>query len=134
MLDGRRLRVSQARTLEGALIGTGIPFRANLRWKDAYLRMLGSVMDQAAGIRRPGAAALDLAYVAAGRFDGFFELGLAPWDTAAGVLLVQEAGGNVGTFTGKPYDDRGHLVAGSPRIQQALLELLRPHLPEELVD
>ena len=134
MLDGRRLRVSQTRTLESALIGTGIPFRANLRWKDTYLKMLGSVMDHAAGVRRPGAAALDLAYVAAGRFDGFFELGLSPWDTAAGVLLIQEAGGNVGTLTGKAYDDRGHLVAGSPRTYQALLELLRPHLPDDLVD
>ena len=134
MLDGKRLRVSQTRSLKGALIGTGIPFRANLKWKDAYLQMLGSVMDHAAGVRRPGAAALDLAYVAAGRFDGFFELGLSPWDTAAGVLLIQEAGGNVGTLTGKPYDDRGHLVAGSPRTYQALLELLRPHLPEDLID
>ncbi len=134
VLEGRRLRVSQQKTLDTALVGTGIPYRANLKWKDAYLKMLGSVMEHTAGVRRPGSAALDLAYVAAGRFDCFFELGLSPWDTAAGILLIQEAGGSVGTFTGKTYEDGGHLVAGSPRAYTALLELLRPHLPEDLID
>jgi myo-inositol-1(or 4)-monophosphatase len=131
-LEGRRLRVSTAKGLEGSLIGTGFPYRENLRWIDAYLAMLKAVMQNTAGVRRPGSAALDLAYVAAARYDAFFEFGLAPWDTAAGVLLVQEAGGQVGTFAGRDYDDSGHIVAGSPKAYAALLELLRPHVPKDL--
>ncbi len=99
-LENRRMRVSKARTLEGALIATGFPYRANIRYLDAYLGMLRAVTEQAAGVRRPGSAALDLAYVAAGRVDGFWEIGLSPWDTAAGTLLIQEAGGRIGTLTG----------------------------------
>src|SRR5258708_22087118 len=94
-LDNRRMRVSKARTLEGALIATGFPYRANTRYLDAYLAMLKAVTLQVAGVRRPGAAALDLAYVAAGRVDAFWEIGLAAWDTAAGTLLIQEAGGRI---------------------------------------
>src|ERR1700749_3947442 len=98
-LEGKKIRVSTQRTLEGSLIGTGFPFRAGDQI-DAYLAMLKAVMTVAAGVRRPGAASLDLAYVAAGRIDGFWEFGLSPWDTAAGTLLIQEAGGRVGTATG----------------------------------
>ena len=131
-LDNHRMRVSKARALEGALIATGFPYRANTRYLDAYLAMLKAVTLQVAGVRRPGAAALDLAYVAAGRVDAFWELGLAPWDTAAGTLLIQEAGGHIGTLAGAEYRQEGHIVAGSPKVYAALVELLAPHVPEEL--
>jgi len=98
--DGRKIRVSKQTTLEGSLIATGFPFRADSPWLDEYLAMQKAVMVKAAGLRRPGAAALDLAYVAAGRCDGFWEMGLKPWDTAAGTLLITEAGGRVGTLSG----------------------------------
>jgi myo-inositol-1(or 4)-monophosphatase len=94
--------------------------------------MLREVTLQAAGIRRPGSAALDLAYVAAGRVDAFWEIGLSAWDTAAGTLLIQEAGGRTGTLTGAEYTQQGHIVAGTPRVYAALLELLAPHVPAEL--
>jgi myo-inositol-1(or 4)-monophosphatase len=131
-LDERRIRVSKAKSLDTALIGTGFPYRANLRWLDAYMEMLKSVMQKTAGVRRPGSASLDLAYVAAGRTDAFWELGLSPWDTAAGVLLVQEAGGRVGTLTGDEYRLGGDIVAGSPKAYEALLEVLAPHVPDDL--
>ncbi len=131
-LDNRRMRVSKQRTLEGALIGTGFPYRANTRFMDAYLQMLKSVMQQTAGVRRPGAAALDLAYVAAGRVDAFWEIGLSPWDTAAGTLLIQEAGGRIGTLSGGEYRQGGHVLAGTPKVYDALLELFAPYLPPEL--
>ncbi len=131
-LDGRRLRVAPRPGLDGALIGTGFPFRENRRWLKPYLAMLELVMDRAAGVRRPGAASLDLAYVAAGRLDGFWEVGLSPWDTAAGQLLITEAGGRVGTLAGEPYQDGGNIIAGSPRVFTALAELFAPLLDEEL--
>jgi myo-inositol-1(or 4)-monophosphatase len=131
-LDNHRMRVSKARTLEGALVATGFPYRANVQYLDAYLAMLREVTLQAAGIRRPGSAALDLAYVAAGRVDAFWEIGLSAWDTAAGTLLIQEAGGRTGTLTGAEYTQQGHIVAGTPRVYAALLELLAPHVPAEL--
>jgi len=131
-LDGRRIRVSKQLTLEGALIGTGFPYRANTRWIDDYLAMLKSVMQQTAGIRRPGAASLDLAYVAAGRTDGFWEIGLNAWDTAAGTLLITEAGGRIGTLSGGDYRQGGNVVAGTPKVYEALVECLRPHVPEAL--
>jgi myo-inositol-1(or 4)-monophosphatase len=131
-LENRRIRVSKQRTLEGALIATGFPYRANQRHADAYLGMMKAVMEATAGIRRPGSAALDLAYVAAGRVDGFWEIELAPWDTAAGVLLIQEAGGRVGTLSGAEYRHEGNVLAGTPRVYAALLELIGPHLTPEL--
>ena len=131
-LDNRRMRVSKQRTLEGALIGTGFPFRADARYLDSYFAMLKAATQSTAGIRRPGAAALDLAYVAAGRIDGFWEFGLAPWDTAAGTLLVQEAGGHIGTLTGAEYRQGGNVIAGTPKVYAALLELFAPFVPEEL--
>jgi myo-inositol-1(or 4)-monophosphatase len=94
--------------------------------------MLRAVTLQAAGVRRPGAAALDMAYVAAGRVDAFWEIGLSPWDTAAGTLLIQEAGGHIGTLSGAEYRQAGHVVAGTPKVYSALIELLAPHVPEEL--
>ena len=132
LLDGRRIRVSRQRTLDGALIGTGFPYRSNVRYLKPYLAMLEVVMSAAAGVRRPGSAALDLAYVASGRTDGFWEIGLAPWDTAAGTLLVTEAGGRIGTLTGAEYRQGGHVVAGSPKVYAALLEAIAPHVPADL--
>jgi len=132
LLEGRRIRVSRQPGLEGALIGTGFPYRSNTRWLDPYLQMMKTVMAGAAGIRRPGAAALDLAYVAAGRLDGFWEIGLSPWDTAAGTLLIQEAGGHIGTLTGGEYKQGGNIIAGNPKVYAALVEALGPHIPEEL--
>ena len=131
-VDGKRIRVSSQAGLERALIGTGFPYRTNLRWLEHYMAMLRAVMENTAGIRRPGAAALDLAYVAAGRLDAFWELGLSPWDTAAGTLLITEAGGLVGTLTGEEYKQGGHILVGTPKVYEPLLALLAPHLPAEL--
>jgi myo-inositol-1(or 4)-monophosphatase len=131
-LDGKRIRVSKQAELEGSLIGTGFPYRANARWIDEYLAMLKAVMQQTAGIRRPGAASLDLAYVAAGRIDGFWEIGLNAWDTAAGTLLITEAGGLIGTLSGGEYRQGGNVIAGTPKVYEALVEALRPFVPEEL--
>jgi myo-inositol-1(or 4)-monophosphatase len=131
-LDNHRMRVCKARALEGALIATGFPYRANMRHLDAYLEMLRAVTLSVAGVRRPGAAALDLAYVAAGRVDAFWEIGLSPWDTAAGTLLIQEAGGRTGTLSGGEYRQEGHIVAGTPKVYAALVELLAPFVPAEL--
>ncbi|MEE8118267.1 MAG: inositol monophosphatase family protein [Gammaproteobacteria bacterium] len=128
-LDGRRIRVADRRDLEGSLIGTGFPFR-ELDQLNEYLAMFQAIIKHAAGIRRPGAAALDLAYVAAGRLDGFWEMGLSEWDIAAGALLIQEAGGLVGDLAGGPtYLDQGNIVAGNQKIFAALVKIIRPHLP-----
>ena len=131
-LDDKRIRVSKQVTLDGALIGTGFPYRANMQWLDAYMDMFKVLTQQAAGLRRPGAASLDLAYVAAGRLDGFWELGLAPWDTAAGKLLITEAGGLISTLGGGEYEHQGHIVAGTPKVHAALLEAIAPFVPAEL--
>ena len=131
-LDDKKMRVSKSKGLEGALIGTGFPYRANLKWLDSYMAMFKAVTLATAGLRRPGSAALDLAWVAAGRTDAFWELGLSPWDTAAGSLLVVEAGGRVGTLTGGDYELGGDIVAGTPKTYEALIELLAPHVPEDL--
>jgi myo-inositol-1(or 4)-monophosphatase len=131
-LDGKRVRVSKRRTLEGSLVGTGFPYRANVQYIKPYLGMLEVVMGSAAGVRRPGSAALDLAYVACGRLDGFWEIGLSPWDTAAGSLLITEAGGMIGTLTGREYRQGGHLVAGTPKVYAALLQAIAPHVPADL--
>jgi myo-inositol-1(or 4)-monophosphatase len=131
-LEGRKIRVSKQATLEGSLIATGFPFRADAPYLDEYLAMLKSVMTQASGIRRPGAAALDLAYVAAGRVDGFWEIGLKPWDTAAGILLITEAGGRVGTLTGEDYRQGGHIVGGTQKVFTALVAALAPHVTDAL--
>ena len=131
-LEGKKIRVSSQRTLEGSLIGTGFPYRMEAAHIDDYLAMLKVIMGTAAGVRRPGAAALDLAYVAAGRIDGFWEFGLAPWDTAAGTLLIQEAGGRVGTPAGSEYALGPNIVAGNPKVYQGLLDALDPLTPAAL--
>ena len=124
-LNNRRLRVSKRTRLDDALIGTGFPFRKGDDL-DTYLEMFKKVAERCVGLRRPGAAAIDLAYVAAGRYDGFFEIGLKPWDVAAGSLLVTEAGGLVGNFTGESdFLHREELVTGSPRIYAQLVALLK---------
>jgi myo-inositol-1(or 4)-monophosphatase len=94
--------------------------------------MMKAVIQRASGVRRPGSAALDLAYVAAGRTDGFWEIGLKAWDTAAGTLLIREAGGLVGTLDGGEYKQGGNIVAGNPRVFNELLETIAPFLPPEL--
>ena len=131
-LENHRMRVSKQRTLEGALLATGFPYRQDEPYADNYFAMLRSLSAQVAGIRRPGSAALDLAYVAAGRVDGFWELGLKPWDTAAGTLLIQEAGGRVGTLDGAVYQLGANIVAGAPKVYEALILALAPHVPAAL--
>jgi myo-inositol-1(or 4)-monophosphatase len=131
-VENKRLRVSRQRTLEGSLIGTGFPYRDNLHLLDPYMAMMKAVIQRASGLRRPGAAALDLAYVAAGRTDGFWEIGLKPWDTAAGTLLIREAGGLVATLDGGEYKQGGNIVAGTPRVFNELLETIAPFLTDEL--
>lgn len=126
-LDGKRIRVSSQNGLERSLVGTGFPYRNNVQWMDAYMAMLRAVMEQTAGVRRPGAAALDLAYVAAGRLDAFWEIGLKPWDTAAGSLLITEAGGLVTALDGSEYKLGSDLLVGTPKVHAPLLELLTPH-------
>lgn len=129
-LNGRRIRVSDRQGLSGALIGTGIPFNGRaFENMPAYLNSLEEIAGQTAGIRRPGSAALDLAYVAAGRFDGFWEIFLQPWDIAAGALLIKEAGGLVSDLKGgETYMESGHIVAGTPKVFRALLPITHKHL------
>jgi len=123
-LNDRRIRVSKRTRLQECLISTGFPYRPGDKLR-AYLSMLGEVMSQCAGVRRPGAAALDLAYVAAGYSDGFFETGLKAWDVAAGSLLVTEAGGLVGNYTGDAdFMHQSECVAGNPRIYAQLVNVL----------
>ncbi len=124
-LNDRRIRVSKVDRLENALMGTGFPFK-EVAGIDEYLRMFKNMTLGTSGIRRPGAAALDLAWVAAGRIDGFWEIGLSPWDMAAGVLLVREAGGLIGDLNGEDkFLDSGRVVASNSKIFSAMLQTLR---------
>ncbi len=126
-LNDRRLRVSKRTRMQDALIGTGFPFRRGDNFK-RYLKIFEEVMQQCAGLRRPGAAALDLCYVAAGYYDAFFETGLNPWDVAAGSLIITEAGGLIGNFTGESdYLYQREVVAGTPRIFGQLVQVLAPY-------
>jgi myo-inositol-1(or 4)-monophosphatase len=132
MLNERRIRVTSRRSLDGALLGTGFPFKSQ-QHLDAYLDMFRALFPRTAGIRRPGSAALDLAYVAAGRLDGFWEIGLNIWDMAAGVLLIQEAGGLSSDFVGgHDYLDNGNLVAGNPKVFAEILKTIRPYVGTDL--
>ena len=126
-LNGRRLRVSNRRGLEGALIGTGIPFSGYaLEHIGPYLACVQEIAGQTSGIRRCGSAALDLAYVAAGRFDAFWEMNLNEWDIAGGILLVKEAGGLVSDFNGgADYLQTGHIVCGSPKVFKPILQVVQ---------
>ncbi|MGG7054758.1 inositol monophosphatase family protein [Nitrosomonas sp. ANs5] len=132
-LNDHRIRVSKRTQLGESLIGTGFPFR-DFTHMEAYLAMFKDVIPRTAGIRRPGSAALDLAYVAAGRYDGFWEMGLAPWDMAAGCLLILEAGGMVSDLEGNEHFLKsGQVVAGNPKIFVQLLQIIAPHLTEQLI-
>ena len=123
-LNDRRLRVSARDSLADALLATGIPFRGR-PGHAPFLAELERVMPQVAGVRRAGTASLDLAYVAAGRYDGYWEKGLQPWDVAAGILLVREAGGFVSDFDGTKEDlAKGHLVAANAKLHKPILDLL----------
>ncbi len=124
-LNDRRIRVSKCLRLSEALVGTGFPFK-ELSRLDLYMRQLKTLMEGCAGLRRAGAAALDLAYVASGRLDAFWELGLSPWDMAAGALLIQEAGGLVGGLGGEQdFLESGDICAATPKVFSQLLEALK---------
>ncbi|MBK9675502.1 MAG: inositol monophosphatase [Betaproteobacteria bacterium] len=129
-LNERRIRVSRRQHLRDCLIGTGFPFRDGA-YLETYLRMMKTMIEQTAGLRRPGAAALDLAYVAAGFYDGFWEVGLNPWDVAAGSLLVQESGGLIGDLGGEGnFLHGGQVIAGNPRIFAQMVTALAPFRDE----
>jgi myo-inositol-1(or 4)-monophosphatase len=124
-LDDRRIRVTRCTNLKDALVGTGFPFKEQSRL-ELYLRQLKLIMQTSAGVRRAGAAALDLAYVAAGRLDAFWELGLSPWDMAAGALMIQEAGGLVGDLAGDAgWLEGGDITAATPKVFAQLLAALK---------
>ena len=125
--NDKRLRVSKRIRMADCLIGTGFPFRKGDSFK-RYMQMFEVVMQACAGLRRPGSAALDLCYVAAGYTDGFFEPGLSPWDIAAGGLIVTEAGGLIGNFTGdSDYLYQREVVAGNPKVYGQLVQMLAPY-------
>lgn len=126
-LDDRRIRVTGLRTISGALLGTGFPFKQH-NHLPAYMAMFQALFVEAADVRRAGAAVLDLAYVAAGRLDGFWEIGLQPWDMAAGTLMILEAGGLVSDFDGgTEYLDSGNVVCANPRLHAAMLATIQTY-------
>ncbi len=131
-LNDRRIRVSRVTELEYALLGAGFPFRSHDHM-DAWIGTLKEFMLSTSGIRRPGSASLDLAYVACGRYEGFWEIGLNSWDMAAGALIIQEAGGLVTDFAGgHGYLESGNILAGNPKIHAEMLRRIQPHLTEDL--
>ncbi|UTO00410.1 inositol-1-monophosphatase [Serratia nematodiphila] len=131
-LNGYRLRGTNAKDLDGTILATGFPFKVK-QHATPYINIVGKLFTQCADFRRTGSAALDLAYVAAGRVDGFFEIGLKPWDFAAGELLVREAGGLVTDFVGGDnHFSSGNVVAGNPRVVKAMLATMREELSEAL--
>ncbi|MEO8033535.1 MAG: inositol monophosphatase family protein [Acidobacteriota bacterium] len=132
--NGARMHVSSQTTVEGAFLATGFPFRAQ-QFVATYCSIFQDVISVAKGVRRAGSAALDLAYTAAGVFDGFFELHLAPWDIAAGSLLITEAGGEVSDFSGGDrWLHRGNVIGAPPGVHRSLLELIRRHVTEDELD
>ena len=132
LLNDHKIRVSGRKGLDGALLGTGIPYR-DFRFMDNYLGMMRDLIQDTAGVRRPGSAALDFAYVACGRTDGFWELGLSQWDFAAGALLVREAGGLVTDIGGgERYLETGNVITGGLKVHNAMLRRIRPHLDDKL--
>jgi len=129
-LNGRRIRVTSRTNFNGALIATGVPFNLpSSAHMDPYLECFKALAEQSSGIRRLGVASLDLAYLAAGRFDAFWEMHLKPWDIAAGVLLVKEAGGMISDFQGgNDYMESGHVVAATPKLFKPTLQQVQKHL------
>ncbi|RKZ94286.1 MAG: inositol-1-monophosphatase [Gammaproteobacteria bacterium] len=131
-LNDRRLRVAKRKELTASLLATGFPFKYP-QYLDSYLATFNAVFPQVADVRRAGSAALDLAYVAAGRLDGYWEIGLEKWDLAAGVLLIEEAGGVVSDFVGgDDYFEHGNLVVGNLAVQKQILASITPHLSDDL--
>ncbi len=131
-LNQRRMRVSNKSKLKESILGTGFPFR-DFQHLPVYLKIFEDVVRGTSGIRRPGSAALDLAYVAAGWFDGFFEINLSKWDIAAGGLLVTEAGGIVSDFSEKDgWLDSGNIVATNPKIYDPLIKIIQSHITDNL--
>lgn len=131
-LNDKRIRVTNRSKLQDSLISTGFPFK-DFSYLDTYVEIFKDMAKKTAGLRRPGSAALDLAYVAAGYTDGFFEINLSPWDIAAGALLVQEAGGIVGDFEGnESWLRTGNIVAGNPKVFGQMLQVIAPHLTERI--
>ncbi|MFZ4834485.1 inositol-1-monophosphatase [Rouxiella sp. Mn2063] len=131
-LNGYRLRGTSAKDLDGTILATGFPFKVK-QHASSYMKVLGKLFIECADFRRTGSAALDLAYVAAGRVDGFFEIGLKPWDFAGGELLVREAGGVVTDFVGgHNHYFSGNVVAGNPRVVKGILTTMRDELSEAL--
>lgn len=129
-LNDKRIRVTNRNKLQECLISTGFPFK-DFSYFDTYLGIFKDMARKTSGLRRPGSAALDLAYVAAGFSDGFFEINLSAWDIAAGALIVQEAGGIVGDFEGnESWLDTGHIVAGNPKVFAQMLQVFKPHLTD----
>ena len=132
LLNNRKIRVSQQMHLQGSLLGTGFPFK-HRQHIDPYLEMFKALHIDSAGIRRAGSTALDLAYLAAGRLDGFWEIGLRPWDMAAGVLLIQEAGGVVTDFSfDHHFMTSGNIIAGNPKMHQIIYNTINPHIIDAL--
>lgn len=133
-LNNRRIRVSKRQSMNGALLTTGVPYRPDqAHLMDTYLQTIKVLLPDTAGLRRPGSAALDLAYVAAGRFDGFWEFALHDWDIAAGVLLVQEAGGLVGDLEGgASHMKTGNILAANPRVFKEMVKRLHPVLQQSV--
>jgi len=126
-LNDKRLRVSKRTRMAESLIGTGFPFRKGDNFQ-RYVKMFTEIMQACAGVRRPGAAALDLCYVAAGYYDGFFETGLSPWDIAAASLMITEAGGLIGNFTGESdYLYQREVLAGNPKVYAQMVSMLAPY-------
>jgi len=131
-LNERRIRVSKRSKLQDSLIGTGFPYRM-FEHIDTYLAIFKELAQKTSGQRRPGAASLDLAYVACGRYDGFWEFGLAPWDMAAGALLISEAGGLVSDMRGEAtYLASGNIIAGTPKVFAPLLNIIQERLPDSV--
>ncbi len=132
MLNNRRIRVTRQSTLRGSLLGTGFPFKKQ-QHLEPYLNMFRALCIDSAGIRRTGSAALDLAYLATGRLDGFWEVGLHQWDIAAGALLIKEAGGVVTDFSfDQNFLETGNIIAGNPKMQQIIYQTISAHMTEDL--
>jgi len=132
--DGKRIHVSDQQAVEASFLTTGFPFRAQ-QYVGVYTNIFRDIIMQAKGVRRPGSAALDLAYTAAGTFDGFFEMHLAPWDVAAGSLLVTEAGGVVSDFSGGDrWLERGNIIGAAAPVHAELLSIINRYVAEDQLD
>ena len=131
-LNSMRIRVKNHKDLSGTILATGFPFK-HKQHTNTYMAMFTALFQKTSDMRRTGSTSLDLAYVASGRIDGFFEIGLKPWNTAAGELLIIEAGGLITDFTGgHNYAQSGNIVASNTRLQKEILQVIRPHLGEAL--